>query len=193
MEVLNLYSKEGKQEIYKAAMELLKSNVKSINKVLNVIENFFPEEYEDVVNDYDDMVIDENDISITSFPEHVIIKLPEISSRCSEPRRLIYEDTLVRKLTEFKVRNNLATMENAIIIYEHMVNEKCRIKDNDNYNVMEQKNILDCIVTAGIIDTDKGNNCSLCHITSVKKDIKNHTLIHVINDNEKLMQKMIKV
>ena len=186
-----MYNKEGEQELYNATKELLKSNVKSINKILNVIENFFPEDYEKVINDYDNIVVEENDISVMQSSGHTIIKLPQISSRRSESKRLTYEDTLARKLTEFKLKHNLATIKNSIIVYEHMVNENGLIKDNDNYNIIEQKNILDCIVTAGIIDTDKGNNCSLCHITSVKKGIKNHTLVHVINDEEKSIQKML--
>lgn len=193
MEVLNLYNKEGEQELYKVTKEILKSNVKSINKVLNVIDNFFPGDYENVINDYDKIVVEENDISITQSSGHTIIKLPPISSRCSDHKRLIYEDTLIRKLTEFKVKHNLATIKNAIIVYEHIVNENGLVKDNDNYNIIEQKNILDCIVTAGIIDSDRGNNCSLCYITSVKKDMKNNTLIHIINDEEKVIHKMLMV
>lgn len=175
-----MYSNEGKEEIQKAAIELLKVNMKSANKVLNIVENYLPELHKDIVKEYDNDNKREFNLSVEELNGHMVIKLPEISSRRSEHTvRLIYEDTLIRMLSDYKIHNNVSMIDDSIIIYEHIVNNS-KIKDNDNYNSAEQKIILDCIVSAGIIKTDNGACCSICHISSVR-NIKPCTLVHILN------------
>ncbi len=175
---------EGKRELQKVIAELLKQNIKSTHKVLDVINNFFPEESKNVLDEYDRINVNEYMLSVSGEREHILINVPEMSSRRSESLiRLQYEDTLIRLLSEYKVSHNIEPLKESLIVYEHLVN-KGRIKDNDNYNVYESKNILDCIVSAGIIKDDEGKNCIITHMSTITDELPG-TIIHVIKCNAK--------
>lgn len=182
MEDWNLYSNEGMEELQKTVTEMLRLNIKSTKKILDIVKNLFPDEYSEILMKYDDACIKELDLCVSGTPEHITVKLPEVSKRDSKIKcRLFYEDTLIRTLNNYKTANNLDTLKEVLVVYEHIASES-KVRDNDNYNVIEQKNILDCIVSSGLINSDKGSNCSICHITTIK-ETEPHTIIHIMKAN----------
>lgn len=190
MEDWNLFSNEGMEELQKATIDLLKSNIKSTKKILHIVNNFFPDMHNEILKQYDNDCIKELGISISGTERHITVKLPELSKRSPEVKcRLFYEDTLVRMLNNYKVANNIETLKEVLVVYEH-ITSGAKIRDNDNYSVMEQKNILDCIVSSGLIDTDRGDCCSICHITTIKETAP-HTVIHIIKASSNAILRIV--
>ena len=71
---------------------------------------------------------------------------------------------------------------NAFIIYQHIYPPNERTYDNDNYSITESKRILDIVVDANIISSDKGENVGITHLTNIKENIAEpETVIHVVS------------
>ena len=121
------------------------------------------------------------DIKVEYIDSHIRIKLPKINHRNNNyVHRLIYEETLIRILSEYRKRVNHRPIEYSSIIYEH-ISYDSKLRDNDNYNLSECKQILDAMVCSGLITTDNGAKCEITHITSLSNDMEEYTFLHIIN------------
>ena len=97
-------------------------------------------------------------------------------------RRSMYENSTMIEGKAFMVKRGITEpLKKAFVCFEHVyaydVNEQI-IRDNDNYNVLEQKQLLDAIVTIGMLESDRGEDCQIMNITTRGDETK--TIIHII-------------
>jgi hypothetical protein len=161
-------------------IELYSNICKLQNITKKYIENsvFFKEE-----NVREELIKKNTGVKVYWIDEHIVIKINEgISNRrIIINNRISYEDILIKKLYAFRKSSNFSPYDKCHIIFEHIYpNETpdANIYDNDNYNMTEEKQIIDAIVDSGMINNDNGLNCFITNKAN-RNGKKRYTQIHI--------------
>ena len=170
------------EQLEKELLSILRSRQKEEQKILTLLIAAFPEQKSDIYQEYDRVIEQEFDIKVEMADSHIRIKLPAIMHRKQEYMcRLLYEQTLIRKLDDFRRKHDWKEIKYSSIIFEHVVCDFHNMPDNDNYNQSESKEILDAILLSGLIAKDNGTHCSISNITTIKEGDAPFTYVHLID------------
>lgn len=118
-------------------------------------------------------------VDVKVLENAVKVTLPQLRHRESiYIHRIPYEKLLISKLKETIKTCNLDTISESVIVFEHITSGHCT-RDNDNYDTYESKQIIDAIVTSGLIKSDIGEYCSIMHITKALCD-EPYTNVYIV-------------
>lgn len=163
---------EGITEISKIIHEINKNKDAFISNIS------MDEEHSLVSNDKDTNLV--QIIETSEFSSKIRINKQMLHRRYWKERHFEYEQELLEKARECrKIKGK------CLVIYEHLYPPNETVFDNDNYSVWESKKILDLIVDAKLISSDKGDKTSILHTTTVVKDIDEaKTNIHIVSNKK---------
>ena len=166
-----------KKEEYK---RLIATKLAEIQEISKKLEELLIEDRIEFTEIKDKIITETFNISVNTVNKgHYAIDVPMLSSRKKDDySKLLYAETLERELYKHKENNAIKPINKGFVVYEHRGKV---VRDNDNYNQSEQKQILDSIVTSGILSNDKGINVGIISISTYVENLNNHTRVHIID------------